>query len=59
MKEAKMFPLLIGLLLYVLLHSVPFLGWVIGVVFTALGIGSTVVAYIDYRRRAPMEPAQA
>ena len=59
MSEAKMIPLLIGLLLYVLLHSVPFLGWVIGVAFTALGIGSTVVAYIDARRQASVEPTPA
>lgn len=45
----KIVPLLVGLIVYVLLHSIPTLGWVIGVIVTALGLGATVVLYLDVR----------
>jgi hypothetical protein len=47
----KIVPLLLGLVIYVLLHSIPNLGWVIGIVVIALGTGATIVNYIDIRRQ--------
>jgi hypothetical protein len=37
--------LAVGLLLYVLLHSIPTLGWVLGVLVTAWGLGALWLAY--------------
>lgn len=48
--DYKMLPLLIGLLLYVLLHSIPLVGWVIGALVMALGLGAAIVMYVDERR---------
>jgi hypothetical protein len=48
--DYRMAPLLLGLLVFVLLHSIPLLGWVIGVIFTALGLGAVVVKFIADRK---------
>ena len=37
--------LAVGLLIYVLLHSIPTLGWVVGVLVTAWGLGAFWLAY--------------
>lgn len=44
----RVLPLLLGLLLYVLLHSIPILGWVLGVVVTAVGLGAIWLAYREH-----------
>lgn len=49
-EDYRMIPLLLGLLVFVLLHSIPLLGWVVGVTFTALGLGAVVVKYLDERK---------
>jgi uncharacterized membrane protein len=46
----KILNLLIGILIYVLLISIPYIGWVIGVLVTALGIGSGFLAYLQYKK---------
>jgi hypothetical protein len=50
--EYRILPLLLGLILYVVLRSIPILGWVIEGVATVLGLGAMWVAY-RHRRAAP------
>ncbi len=40
----RLLPLVLGLVLYVLLRSIPALGWVIGVIVTLLGLGAVWLA---------------
>jgi len=49
--EQRWWPLLLGLALYVLLASIPGLGWVIAVLVTAIGLGA---AWLLYRERGEM-----
>jgi hypothetical protein len=42
---AKIVALLIGLLVYALLRSVPMVGWVVGILVTAMGMGTAWSAY--------------
>jgi len=50
----KALPLLLGTLLYTLLRSIPILGWVIGLLVTAVGMGAVWMAYRS-RPRLPMQ----
>jgi cytoskeletal protein CcmA (bactofilin family) len=45
----RIVPLLIGLLIYVLLASAPYIGWIIALAATVLGLGAVGVAYRDKR----------
>lgn len=45
----RVIPLLIGLLIYVLLASAPYIGWFIALVATILGLGTVGVAFRDQR----------
>jgi len=36
----KIFPLLLGLVIYLLVRAIPFLGWAVGVVVTLVGLGA-------------------
>ncbi len=56
--ERPILPLLLGLVLYLLLRSIPVLGWVVEVVVTILGLGAIWVAY-RHRRPAPAAAAAA
>lgn len=47
--QSRFVPLLLGLLVYVLLRSIPFLGWVIGVAATLLGLGAIWMVFRDRR----------
>ena len=55
--------LMIGTLLYTLLRSLPYVGWVIAVLVVALGMGSVWATYRPSRphvpTRRPTEPASA
>jgi cytoskeletal protein CcmA (bactofilin family) len=51
--EYRILPLLLGLVLYVVLRSIPLLGWVIEVVVTILGLGAIWVALRDRRKGSP------
>jgi hypothetical protein len=55
----RLWSLLVGLVLYVLLASIPGLGWVIVVLVTALGLGATWLLYRE-RGEPPMilEPVE-
>jgi hypothetical protein len=45
--QYRIISLLLGLFIYVLLRSIPILGWVIGVVVTLLGLGAVWLVYRD------------
>jgi hypothetical protein len=49
--------LLLGLVLYVLLASLPTIGWVVSILATALGLGAMWTWYLD--RRNPVPDAQS
>jgi hypothetical protein len=51
--EYRILPLLLGLVLYVLLRSIPILGWAIEVIVTLFGLGAIWVALRDGRSPAP------
>jgi cytoskeletal protein CcmA (bactofilin family) len=46
----RILPLLLGLILYVLLRSIPVVGWVLEAIVTILGLGAIWLAYRDQRR---------
>ncbi len=48
----KILAILIGALVYVILRSVPTVGWVIGVLVTAAGMGTAWLSYQDARKPA-------
>jgi cytoskeletal protein CcmA (bactofilin family) len=41
----RLWPLLLGVFLYVLLRSIPFVGWLVGVVATLIGMGAMWLVY--------------
>lgn len=65
--KRNIWPLLVGVLLYVLICSIPWLGWVIGVIATLMGLGAIWLAFRDRRfavveqnvDAAPPEPLEA
>lgn len=52
----KVVPLLLGLILYVILHGIPILGWVVAILATAIGLG---ISWLVWRNRevSPSEGA--
>jgi hypothetical protein len=48
--ESKVWPLVVGVLIYVLLRAIPFLGWVIGLVVTLIGLGAMWLVFRDWRK---------
>jgi cytoskeletal protein CcmA (bactofilin family) len=51
--KRRFLPLLLGLILYVILRSIPLLGWAISVIVTAFGLGAIWVALRDQRSLLP------
>jgi hypothetical protein len=49
----RLWPLLVGVVIYVLLRSIPFLGWVIGLLVTLFGLGAVWLVYRDEHQPAP------
>jgi hypothetical protein len=45
--EHKLWPLLVGVALYVLLRSIPIMGWFIGGVVTLLGLGAVWLVFSE------------
>jgi hypothetical protein len=45
--ERRVWPLLLGLIIYVLLRSIPVLGWVVGLLVTLLGLGAVWLVYME------------
>ena len=54
----RIVPLLIGLVIYVLLASAPYIGWAIALISTLLGLGAVGVAFRDKRVMAIQESAE-
>jgi hypothetical protein len=48
--EHRILPLLLGLVLYVILRSIPIVGWAVDAIVTILGLGAIWIAYRDRRR---------
>jgi cytoskeletal protein CcmA (bactofilin family) len=55
----KILPLLLGLLIYVLLVWIPYIGWVIAVLVNAVGLGAAWLAYREKGLEEMEEPASA
>ncbi len=53
--ESKIWPLVLGVVIYVLLRAIPVLGWIIGVVVTLIGMGAMWLAFQDWRKPAVVE----
>ena len=51
--KRRFLPLLLGLILYVILRSIPLLGWAVSVIFTAFGLGAIWVAIRERRSLLP------
>jgi len=51
--KRRFLPLILGLVLYVILRSIPLLGWAISVIVTAFGLGAIWVALRDRRSLLP------
>ena len=48
--ENRVWPMVIGVVLYVLARSVPLLGWLVGLLATLLGLGALYLLYRSYRQ---------
>lgn len=55
--EHKVWPLLIGVIVYVLIRSIPFLGWLVGIAVTLIGFGAMWLVFRE-RKLSPV-PVQA
>lgn len=53
--ETKAWPLVVGVVIYVLLRAIPILGWVIGVIVTLIGMGAMWLVLQDWRKPALVE----
>lgn len=51
--EHKAWPMVVGVLIYILLRSIPVLGWIVGVLVTLLGMGAIWLFYRPKKSPAP------
>lgn len=59
-KNSHVWGTLLGVLIYVLLRSIPFLGWFIGLVATVIGLGAMWLLFQDWRNaRKPAVEVEA
>lgn len=54
MAAMRGWPLLLGVLLFVLLHGIPYLGFVVGLIVTLLGLGAMWLLFRDRFTKAPV-----
>ena len=47
--ESKIWPMVLGVFVYVLLRSIPFIGWLFGAVVTVIGLGAMWLVYQNWR----------
>lgn len=52
-QNPRLWALLAGVLIYVILRAIPILGWVIGLLATLLGLGALWFAFQSYRKPLP------
>ncbi|MBC8497206.1 MAG: hypothetical protein H8D37_06045, partial [Chloroflexi bacterium] len=55
--ESKVWPLVLGVLIYVFLRAIPILGWIVAVVITLIGMGAMWLVYQDWRKPAAIAEA--
>jgi len=55
--ESKVWPLVLGVLIYVLIRAIPVLGWIFGVIVTLIGMGAMWLVIQDWRKPAPQVEA--
>ena len=55
--ESKVWPLILGVVIYVLFRAIPVLGWIIGAVVTLIGMGAMWLTFQDWRKPATVEAA--
>ncbi|MEA3349683.1 MAG: polymer-forming cytoskeletal protein [Chloroflexota bacterium] len=53
--ESKVWPLVLGVVIYVLLRGIPFVGWIFGLAATLVGLGAIWMVFRDWREAAPVE----
>ena len=57
--KGKFWPLLLGLVLYILVTAIPYAGWIVGFLVTLVGLGAVWLVYIDWRSVAEVQaPAE-
>ena len=56
--EQVAWPMVVGVLLYVILHAIPFVGWLAAVIATLVGLGGMCLVYRDWRAERAAEPIQ-
>jgi hypothetical protein len=52
--ESKIWPLLLGVVIYVILRAIPIFGWLIGFMVTLIGLGAVYLVVRDSRRTTSM-----
>jgi uncharacterized membrane protein len=60
-KGKSYWAMVIGVVLYVILAAIPYIGWLVALIATIIGIGSMWLAYRSWRksRKGLVEAAQA
>jgi hypothetical protein len=56
--KSRFWPLLLGLVLYILVTAIPYAGWIIGFFVTLIGLGAVWLVYIDWRSVAEAPASQ-
>ena len=56
-EDQVIWSLLIGVLLYTFLRSIPVIGFAIGIFVTLIGIGAMWLSYRDHREPKSVDPA--
>ena len=54
----RIWPLMLGLLLYVIICTIPYLGWAVGLIITFMGLGAVWMAYNSQKDNAAPAGAQ-
>ena len=55
----RVWPLLLGLIIYLLLASIPYLGWAISLIVTFIGLGAVWMVFGDWQAARRIEPETA
>lgn len=58
-KDSRFWPLIVGLVIFVILAAIPYLGWLINFVVILFGLGALVLFINELIRRKPETPVEA
>ena len=58
-KDSRFWPLIVGLVIFVILAAIPYLGWLINFVVILFGLGALVLFINELIRRKPKTPVEA